>query len=560
MPSKNKSNSKKKNATNNVNVSNVLENQIKDIEKELKKKNLSSARRSKLNSDLKTLKERKKSRDKETEKKLKNTQKALMENNKLAFSMGMGADLEDEDIEIKSLIKDAGDLTGIEGMPYQFTNIVDQRIDGFPIGRKFNEKIYSRMPLVFLTPCKQKFMSDFDDTDKATVLGFIGDGAPDFDEDILGGDSGERKKYYSTEWATDSYYNYLNPMMVAMATFLGIGDYQIKVGDQPRKAINTIDWSRDTNANFKRLFSAKQNLVFYADSLNSVSESFSNDLMDSSLASTINGYSDKAKELRFLLGSNAAETDNFLAKAASGITSSLASGVGTILSGLGAELVGSLAKNGVNTIMNGGKIVFPKLWSDSSHSTSYSISFKFRSPDKDPLSIYLNILKPYAKLLAFVMPHADADDPINGYNTPFLVKATAPGFFNIDMGMITSMSVTKGDEGQWTDDGLPTVLDVQLDIEDMYAQVIYMSNVGESHFSFNFPANAVDTYKFVCNTTYMDFLANTCGLNIHKPYAAKILATYGALVKHDVLTFPTRIATRFDTGISNAIGRLYNLF
>ena len=43
---------------------------------------------------------------------------------------------------------------GIEGLPYQFMDSVDRRITGTSgagVGRKYGERIFSRLPLLFLT-------------------------------------------------------------------------------------------------------------------------------------------------------------------------------------------------------------------------------------------------------------------------------------------------------------------------------------------------------------------------------------------------------------------------
>ena len=451
-----------------------------------------------------------------------------------------------------SLVNENSVLYGIEGLPYQFSKEVDPRPEGVVIGRKYGEKIFSRMPLVFLAPCKQKFMDNFTKEERSTALQFLMANTEDFTEDLLN----SKGRFYSIEYDYYNYYNYLNPMMVAMASFLGISNKSIRVGGNERKPIKKISWDAESNSNFAHYFSSKENLIFYANEMNTISESFGNDTMESSLASTINGFSDQAKELRFLLNGGAAKT---LTENASKAVSSITSSLSGLTTKLGGGLVGSVTKDGINTVVNGGKILFPKIWSDSSYNTSYNINFKFRSPDHDSLSIYLNILKPYAKLLALVMPkmqqNSDEFD-VNGYNTPHLVKATCPGFFHIDMGLITGMSVTKGDEGQWNDDGLPTVLDVSIDIEDLYNSVLYMSGYESS--SINPVGVFKDPFKFVANTAYMDFLANACGVNIHKPYFERMVAVTAALIENRTVTIPNRIGTSFEQGLTNIIGKMWS--
>ena len=55
------------------------------------------------------------------------------------------------------------------------------------------------MPLLFLTPCKQKFMADFDKHDKETILNSI------INEDGGANDIQSSGKYYTTDFDIDTY-------------------------------------------------------------------------------------------------------------------------------------------------------------------------------------------------------------------------------------------------------------------------------------------------------------------------------------------------------------------
>ena len=69
-----------------------------------------------------------------------------------------------DNTEIMSVLR--SNINGIFGLPYQFMESVDPRITGTDVGAKYAEKIIARWPLLFLTPCKQVFMKDFDQTDQ----------------------------------------------------------------------------------------------------------------------------------------------------------------------------------------------------------------------------------------------------------------------------------------------------------------------------------------------------------------------------------------------------------
>lgn len=444
---------------------------------------------------------------------------------------------------------------GIEGLPYQFMENVDRRIMNTEVGRKYGERIFGRLPLLFLTPCEPLFMDDFDKSSKNAVLSaLLGNAGGNISELING--SG---RYYSVNFNYAEYYKYLNTMLACVAAYLGDGEggslynKEIAIGDQGAKKIGYIDWSNELNSSFKKFFSAKENVVFYLDGMDTVSESFSNDTTTSSIASTINGFSDTAREVKFLFGENGNAVADLI-NSGSEVTSNITSALSGAASSVAGGIVGSLSNKGVNSVLNGGKIVFPEMWSDSDFSRSYSIDIKLRSPDHDNLSIFLNILKPYCKLLALTMPRARIDssgvvDP-NSYNSPFLVKAYSKGMFNIDMGIISSMTVNKGATCCWNDDGLPTQIDISLEIKDLYSKLA-MSNLSGN--DLRAIASTVN------NTAYMDFLANMAGLNVGQMEVGRRITmayylsqTYGA-------TTMSSVFNRLDQGVSNLIGKLYNI-
>lgn len=446
-------------------------------------------------------------------------------------------------------------MHGIFGMPYQFMESVDRRLPGTNIGRKYSDKIISRLPLLFLTPCKQSFMEGAGNSDKSTVIQTLIDSDKVSDlQGLLEGYS----MYYTTELDYEAYYRYVNTMCWVVARYLGIDEEKVVIGDNMKDGskLRSTDWSKAANESFKSYFSAKENVIFYLDGLNSVSESFSNSTTESSLASTINGLSDQAKELKFILGDGGSLAEN-LVNGIGDVGSSLMGGLSGSITGLAGNILGSLASTGVDTVLSGGKIIFPELWGDSSFDRSYSLDIKLRSPDNDPLSIYLNILVPYIHLLAFVLPRgldgttdSATIDP-NGYTSPFLVRAYCKGLFNIDMGLVTGLDVTKGAECCWNDDGLPTQVDISLTIKDLYS-ALFMTAIG----------NNVISYKsikaIVTNTFMMDFLANMAGLNVGTMGIGRKTEMFTYLNTGYYKTLPSRVWTGVEQKISNIMDGLYN--
>lgn len=442
-----------------------------------------------------------------------------------------------ESATVKDMITDT--MHGIEGLPYQFMSSVDRRISGTSLGRKFGEKIIAKMPLLFLTPCKPKFMDDFDDNDKSIMAQMLAGLSGNDTSQLIEG----KGRYYSVEFDYTTYYQYLNGMMSSVVSFAGLYDERVNINGKKSK-LGTFSWQNDTSDSFKSYFSSQENIVFYLDGMNSVSESFSNSTTESSLASQINGYTDTANEIKFLIGEKGFAA-SFMDRAID-TTSSITSALSGVIGNLGGGIAQSLADKGVNTILNGGKIIFPEIWADSSYDKSYNINIKLRSPDHDTLSIILNIVKPFCKLLTLVLPRLMNDNP-NGYTSPFLVKAYCKGLFNIDMGIITSMSVTKGDEGCWNDDGLPTQLDISLEIKDLYSSLA-MSGFKDS------------LKQIVNNTSYMDYLANMAGLNIAQMEIGRRVKMYYYLAQTEVATVPSTIYTMFNQTLSKIIGGAYKFF
>ena len=80
------------------------------------------------------------------------------------------------------------------------------------------------------------------------------------------------------------------------------------------------------------------------------------------------------------------------------------------------------------------------------------------------------------------------------------------------MGIITSMDIQKGDKGKWTIDGLPTVVDVNFSMKDLY-QIMTITQDDK----------IIDLLK---NTALLDYLANMCGININKPDILRTLDIY----------------------------------
>lgn len=404
-------------------------------------------------------------------------------------------------------------VAGVFGLPYQFLPTADPRLDGSTttenIGFEYGEKIIKRIPLLFLAPGKASFMTKYSKKNKQSILEkLITTGAGTDDKTSLNDLLDSDGRYYTFEYDTVRYYKFVNPMCRIAARFLGIQDVVIN-----GSKLDRFNWETFTRSGIKSIgdFGNYTAIPFYVDTDTSIHESFSNSTSQSMLASSVNSASDMGKELNFLLGygANSKGADAFLED--SGIAESVENvsnmaskllGTGGFFSNLGKHLV---------TVASGGKLVFPEIWSDSQFSRSYSCKFKFISPDPSNLSVYLNVLVPLFHLMCLVVPQMPENNP-NGYTNPFLIRGIYKGMFNVDMGIITNMSVTKGAECQWTPEGIPTSIEVDIDLKDLYDAISITSTASTSW-----------KYDTMNNTALMDYIANLCGINIYKPEITRLI-------------------------------------
>lgn len=398
-------------------------------------------------------------------------------------------------------------VAGVFGLPYQFLPNTDNRLnttyDIGDIGFEYGTKIVEKMPLLFMSPGRASFLSGYSSSDKESIaMKFIDDAASSI-EDIINGKAG---RYYTFEYDTARYYKFVNPMCRIAARYLELQDFQLYGTNLDE--INWMDFIGTNISSLGDVISEFLAIPFYMDAETSVQESFSNTTTTSMLASTVNGLSDAGKELNFLLGytQSAANIDVIRNQ---DIAGNVENATDFIKGLLGEGHFFSRLSSTVATVAAGGRMIFPEIWSESSVSRSFNCEFKFISPDPSTLSVYLNVLVPLFHLLGFVAPQSVSTDP-NTYVNPFLVRAIYKGHFNVDMGIITDMSVTRGDECQWTINGIPTSIKVSMTIKDLYSVLSITQTGTELDF---------DTLD---NTAQMDYIANLCGVNIYKPEIARI--------------------------------------
>ena len=137
-----------------------------------------------------------------------------------------------------------------------------------------------------------------------------------------------------------------------------------------------------------------------------------------------------------------------------------------------------------------GRYSLPEIWSGSRFERSYSLTFKFYSPYGDKISIFENVLLPTMCLIAMTAPQKIDKD---SYTSPFVIRAYSPGLFACNFGMVTSLSLTKGDDkNEKTIDGLSKVMTATLSIKDLIPDFMLSMSKGN--------------FYHASNTQLMDFM------------------------------------------------------
>jgi len=130
------------------------------------------------------------------------------------------------------------------------------------------------------------------------------------------------------------------------------------------------------------------------------------------------------------------------------------------------RLVAGIGRGDAGTVISGeGRIALPELWTESSFEKTVSMSFTFKAPYGNDLCVFENVYIPFILLFCMSMPRQIGSKT---YTSPFIIKCSSPGFFNIPMGIITSMSISRGeDKNNWTAAGRPRSIKVDISVKDI---------------------------------------------------------------------------------------------
>ncbi|QXN70483.1 putative virion associated protein [Bacillus phage vB_BspM_AgentSmith] len=195
--------------------------------------------------------------------------------------------------------------------------------------------------------------------------------------------------------------------------------------------------------------------VFNVNSTGSVGESFSNSTTGNPIESTFNSLSSKSRNITNIMKS---ATDFPI--------------VGEMI-GLAADTVSMIASkasfglaNPILALAYGVNVSMPKVWDSSSASLPRaSYSFKLISPYGNAYSQLFNIYLPLAMLLAGSLPRSTGN---SSYTAPFLCQLFDRGRVNIHLGVIDSLSITRGTSNlPFSRAGHPNAIDVDISVANL---------------------------------------------------------------------------------------------
>lgn len=467
---------------------------------------------------------------------------------------------------------------------------VYRNYSNYKLGRSYTENIVVEAPIVYFLPGEPSFMAGWDKAEQDVITNYItsrnSDGTEDFsklmaqyDED--GKDFG---RFYDFKGKYSEYMGCVNLLCRAAAVFLGIGDKIVPsqpandstnfAGDQYYKNYDWRNWGRTITLdgtveemngdaetegeeeiekvgifniiNKVKTFAGNvlDNLTenasefldttlgdngyfkCYIDPSSSVSEDVSNDTKTSQIAGLFDSASDLYKEAEYLLQDSGVLSG--IANTAADALSSVSASAGSILSSTGFGNFGKLLGLG-SQVLQGSNIAFPDMWGDSSYSRTYNITVNLVSPYGDTESIFLNTIMPMLHLLALGLPRQTS---ANSFTAPFIVRAFSPGIFSCDLGLVTGITVNKCPNGTdaYNVMGLPSELQVQLTIRDLYSQLSMT------------PAHSKSTpLLFYNNQGLIDFLGVICGLNFAQPTIIVRIKALWSIITNMVLDFPGEV-------------------
>lgn len=431
-------------------------------------------------------------------------------------------------------------------------------------GRVMNKTLLSNPSILSICPGNVEMFPNLIGSEKDSIV-----------EAMLSASSGNSKLYdkikadepgrfsgklYAFKADTAEYANYLNALCRACAIMLGIGDqlmpdtstklkhfdyayWTIRKKYNPSSAGSEVaDGSLFRKFGSKFIKSASKLITGAADDttyinffLNgnetSISESISNSTSDSPLSNVMNTISSVGAQINYFTGSGFDIDESTANKAIEAVI------------GSGDSVIGGL-KNIADNFIKGGRMVLPKMVDGSSYGKTISCNMRFVSPYGDKFAVFLKCLVPICHLIAMAFPRQLSD---NMYTFPFLIRCAQTGHFNVDLGIISSLTITRGgnDDTSWTVDTLATEWEVTMEITPLVDNLMITST--------NHPV-------LMCkNEMLLDYLGNFCGFDTYANNIGPKFDLMMAFIRNRFAGIPHSIENKIGDALYNKLNKYFRL-
>ena len=215
-------------------------------------------------------------------------------------------------------------------------------------------------------------------------------------------------------------------------------------------------WSRFKSSMDATIHDAGESAIFAVDFTGSMSDSISNSTGDIETEGILKSVAAGANNLKFNFAGGNLGLGIDLSTIGGAVKDVLRGGLDGVTMGF---------SNVLSTIFGDAYVDLPKRWRDSEvqiSETSYTM--KLRSPYGDPYSILQNQIIPLAMILAGGLPLSTGK---SSYTSPFLCSLSCQGVQNIQLGMITSISINRATSNlPFTQGRRPLGIDVTFKVTD----------------------------------------------------------------------------------------------
>ena len=232
--------------------------------------------------------------------------------------------------------------------------------------------------------------------------------------------------------------------------------------NMPRREVDKPNVLEEFMSQFEATITeGAQYAIFRVENPGRITESFRNSTRNLEVEGLLKSIGSKVKTLEFNMSGG-----NLLPgmKDIIGYTKDILAGA---LDGLTIGL-----SNVVTSLMGDMNIEFPKRWDDSS-AVFPTLTYRIRltSPYGNPISQLQNIYIPLAALMAGALPRAAGP---SAYTSPFLCSMFLRGYQYITLGMITSLTITRGTSNlAFNKQRRPLAIDVSFTVTD-FSKILSM--------------------------------------------------------------------------------------